>query len=267
MSKDIYSPNEKEEFLPFNMDKCISESPETSECAIDEFECIFKDLAIRAGKSASDPTLIRLLVLGAISSCEHYFRRILSEIVELCPISKNICKQKHSVNYYSAFYYKNFSISSALLDNSVFSSSENIVAETLKLTGIKITDSNSVDAALKEYHKVCIFRHAIIHSYGNLGGKNLYDLKIERDKKSTLALTYESFSEILAVCINAIRAYNSFMWKALISRLKNSNQAISDESLLDAKLLNSVIAIFWAKNKLAAYSEGELYQLVHQINI
>jgi hypothetical protein len=266
VSKNIYSPNNEEEFLNFDLKKCIAESKEPTECAIDEIEGIYQDLAVRAGKSIADPTQIRLLVLGAISSCEHYFRRILSEIVTLCPLSNNICKKDLSINYYNASYYKNFSISSALLDNSIFSSAENIISETKKFTGISVKDSSSVEAALKEYHKVCILRHAIVHSLGNLGGKNLYDLKLERTNKSMVALTYESLSEILAVCLNAIRAYNLFMWRALLTRLKNDKSITPSGSKIDANTFEHIKNIFWTKRKLSEYSEGELYELFHQVN-
>lgn len=237
-------PNELELNVTLDVRKCIAVAPPASSAAIDEFEALVKALIVRAAESKDDPQQIRLLLLGLVSSCENYFRQLLTALLAACPLCKDKCA-RIEVKYASATYFSADEISQALTDGSVFSSAENIVTETKRLTGLNPEDSGSVKAALSEFHKVCVLRHAAVHSYGDLGGKNIVDLGLDADKRMMVALTWEAFQEICDVCQNFVRAYNGFMWRAVVGRLRERSKLLFDGSDVDKELFERVQRVFW----------------------
>lgn len=214
-----------------------------------------RSLIVKAASAGSDPHQIRLLVLGLVSSSENYFRQLLCELLSACPLCHEKCS-KLEIKYSSASYFSNAEISQSLTDSSVFSSAENITEETKRLTGFNLNDSGSVKAALAEYHKVCILRHASVHSYGILGGKNISDLGIDAREKMVVALTWDSFQEISDVCQNLVRAYNNFLWRAVVTRLREKNRILFNGLPEDKTFFDKIQRVFWKASKLSAEGAG-----------
>lgn len=254
MSDILGKPNEKETSTTLNIESCLTTATISSKSAIDEYEETSKKFIILAATADSnnDKLQIRLLVLGLVSSCEYYFRRILSEAVAICPISNASCA-KHDIKYSAATYFSKNNIGLALTDDSVFSGANNIIAETKRLTCLSVNDSDSLSAALSEYQKVCVIRHATVHSYGFIGGKNFLDLSLKTMGRYEVALTYDSFQEIAGVCLNLVRAYNGQMWTSIISRLITKEFLLLDSSIADIELFSNLVNIFWSNSELTKF--------------
>jgi len=262
------TPNEKETSTTLNIESCLTIATTSNRSAIDEYEENSKKFIVLAATADNnnDKLQIRLLVLGLVSSCEYYFRRILSEAVSICPTSRNVCT-KYDITYAAATYFSEKNIGLALTDSSVFSGSNNIISETKRLTELNVRDSASLLAALEEYQKVCIIRHATVHSYGFIGGKNFTDLKIKNTGHYEVALTFEAFQEIADVCLNLVRAYNGQMWISIISRMITKESLKLDSSLDDIDLFSKLVNVFWSSTRLEKFTGIEnLYQSIVDAN-
>lgn len=262
----LENPNEKETSTILDIRACLTKANVSENSAIDEYEEISKKLIVLAAKADEDNNKlqIRLLVLGLVSSCEYYIRRVLSETVLVCPLSRTSCL-KQTVKYSAATYFSAHNIGLALTDDSVFSSAENIVNETKRLTGLNINDSDSLKSALTEYQKVCIIRHATVHSYGFIGGKNFSELSLDTTDRSEVALTFTSFQEIADVCLNLVRAYNGQMWTSLLSRMISKEALTFNSSESDILLFAKSVSIFWSKIELNKFQNTEhLYRKISE---
>ena len=251
MSNRYKMPNETETITKIDIELCLTNAIPPTISAIDEYEATSRKLIILAGEadSVNDKFQIRLLLLGLVSSCEYYFRRVLSETVSRCPISRAACS-KHDIKYSAATYFSERNIGLALTDDAVFSGAQNIELETKRLTGISVSDSTSLKEALSEYQKVCVIRHATVHSYGLLGGKNFAELDIQTPGNREVALTSNSFQEIADVCLNLVRAYNRQLWTTIISRMKSKGILKFNSNADDILLFSKIVSVFWSESVL-----------------
>lgn len=261
---NFFSPNQSETNTKLNIESCLTLATRSLKTPIDEYEESSKKFIVLAGTAGAveDKFQIRLLLLGLVSSCEYYFRRVLSEVISACPISRAVCA-KHTVNFSAATYFSSRNIGLALTDEAVFSGAHNIEAETKRLTGISTSDSASVKEALSEYQKVCIIRHASVHSYGLLGGKNFSELNIQSIGNLEVALTSDSFQEIADVCLNLVRAYNRQMWTSMIARMWQKDILTLDGEASDIEKFSQLVRIFWSADTLTSYGTAQgLYTAV-----
>lgn len=259
MSKHFGTPNESETNSNLDISKCVTSAPSPSGSAIDVFEVRQKDFVKRAAltRDVPDPEQIRLLLLGLVSSCENYFRQLLTELLSACPMCRETCSQV-TIKFATATYFSGSNIAQALTDDSVFSSAENIVTETRRLTGINANDFGSVKGALAEFHKVCVIRHATVHSLGDLGGKNAVDLKLSTTQRQMVVLNIDSFQEIADVCVNLVRAYNGNLWKAIVARLNHKEILKFDETQGDEDLFKSIQKVLWNATLISTGTNGDI---------
>ncbi|WP_146093218.1 hypothetical protein [Xanthomonas sp. CFBP 7912] len=258
MSDNYGNPNETEVSQNLDITRCIEEDQGIDCSAVDFFETHLKELIKWAGINSGEREKIRLVLLGLVSLTENYFRILLSELPKVCPLCHAFCC-KVDIKFSSAAYYSGTTISRALIDGAVFSNPSNIADETKKLTGLDVTDSSSVKSALAEFHKVCILRHAAVHSYGRLGGRNAGDLGLGHHINMMVSPSYEALDEICGICQNLVRSYNSFIWKAIVSRLKAKGYLVFDATPHDKQLFASLQNIFWENSKVIA-DNGRLYE-------
>lgn len=272
MSDMFGVPNEPEASSLLDVTLCLEPVAVEKLAPYDRFDETIRSLVIRAwgtrvdvgnGETKdNDPELVRLLLLGLVSGTENYFRQVLSRLLTTCPESQRICASTE-IKFSAARYHQQTHIASSLLDESVFSSSENIETETKRLTGISPSASGSVKQALAEYHKVCIIRHATVHSHGYIGAKNITDLRVKSQQKLAVSVSVKSFESIAEICVNLVRAYNSHMWRAVVGRLENSDFLVFDGSDSDRVLFKDLQAIFWSAAKLEVGQEGfDIYEKI-----
>lgn len=258
MSNNLGAPNSSEQHQNLNVGRCIEDDVGNSKSAIDFFENNLKQLVKFSAQHEREREVIRLALLGLVSLTENYFRIILSDVLRLCPASHELCA-KMDVKFSSAHYYSTGSISRSLVDGCVFSNSSTISDETKRLTGLNVLDSESVKNALAEFQKVCILRHAAVHSFGRIGGKNAMDLGLRQKVNVMVSPSYEAFDEICGICQNLVRSYNSFMWKACLSRLRAKGFLNFDDTSEDRAFFNELQTAFWENTRLED-DAGRLYR-------
>lgn len=210
--------NRQEGAIPFDASVVCGELGLASVNPIDEFYDHATKLVERSAREGywQDELIPRLLLLDLVSSSEQYFRRVLGLLVGVCPICA-LAAGSQNLSLFAVDYYDRDQLGIALLDSSL-AAADGVRKQTKKLTDIEIRRGSSVDAALEEYDRVCHLRHAAVHSRGELGPRNVQKLGLDASKRLCLDLSAVQFQVLLAVCQNAVRAYNRFLFKTVLSR-------------------------------------------------
>jgi len=194
------------------------------------------------------PDLSRLLLMGFVSAVEEYLRGIFSEILSVCPMSKEHASEK-MIRFGAIEYYSNSKIAIGLFDSSSFASSSEIIKRTRELLGVDINSDPSVKAALDEFEKVCHLRHCAIHGGGILNGHNAKELSLEKSYVNRLLrFDITAIQECLSVCYSFVRAFNSFISKKILSRLMG--QVIKGYWDIEKDLFKSLIDVFYSKEDM-----------------
>jgi hypothetical protein len=210
--------NRTEISIPFEVSDLCTQVYPSELNPIDEFYSHSEKLVERSARKGywQDELVPRLLLLDLVSASEQYFRTTLGLLVGVCPV----CAEQSSAQnlaFYSVDYYERTHLGLALVDTSL-AGSEGIIRLTKKLTGIEIKGNSSVDVALKGYDRVCHLRHAAVHSRGELSARNVHELDLRAQGRLSLDLSAIKFQVLLAVCQNAVRAYNRFMFQKIVTR-------------------------------------------------
>ncbi len=219
----------------------------------------------------TNPAIAPLLLVGLISSVENYYRDIIASLIKICPISKELTAEK-TINLASVWFGYN-NIEKGALENTSFSDSKNISKNLGGIFGLDSEkSSNPLNFPLLEFSKLCELRHAIVHSGGELSGKNAVKLQLANSQNSVqVALGYTELQEAAAVCTSLIcisnlelfkqmahrwlhrwpntPAYSNRnlniafgdLWKIFFSKIDNNNGLISD-SLTMIKARNLIIS-------------------------
>jgi hypothetical protein len=89
---------------------------------------------------------------------------------------------------------------------------------TKAILGLELKGESSVDSALENFGLACQIRHAATHSRGHLGEQNARVLELESDTLQVLNLDTIGFQQLLAICHNAVRAYNRYVFEGIVQR-------------------------------------------------
>ncbi|MDQ1166303.1 hypothetical protein [Flavobacterium sp. SORGH_AS_0622] len=165
--------------------------------------------------STANPTIMPLLLVGLISIVENYYRDIISELIKICPISKELSSEK-TINL-ATIWFGSSNLEKGSLENTSFSDSKNISKNLKSIFGIDVDASaNQVNAPLVEFGKLCELRHAIVHSGGELSGKNAIKLQLPNSSNSVqVILDYSEMQEAAEICTSLICASNLELFKLM----------------------------------------------------
>jgi len=160
----------------------------------------------------------RVLLLGLVSGTELYFRSIISGLIRVCPLARKHASS-HQLTLGAVDYYGMDDLGLGLLESVSMATSGELRSKTEKLTRLKWNQGTSLDSAVVEFEKLCQFRHAAIHSRGELGDRNVRELQVETiGSRLALSIDFSSLQTAAAICQNVVRAYNRFMYKATVQR-------------------------------------------------
>lgn len=167
---------------------------------------------------AASPALGRLLLLGLVGAAEAYFRSVITGVLRLCPVCRaNAADQL--IPFGAIDYYGSSEVEYGLFDASSLAGAAEIRKRTQNLLGITVKDGSSTAAALAEFDKVCHLRHAAVHARGTLGRGNAAALGLGSSYgRRTLAVTFGNLQDAGLVCHSAVRAYNRFLYQAVVGR-------------------------------------------------
>lgn len=229
MSKNIFGIeiNRVEENIPLDIDSlCMMPKPAKAS-PIDDY---YKHTETLLQKSIhpeirDDATFIRLILLGIVSATEFYFRSVLAGTIQICPLCR-ACASNHTLSLGAVDYYKMEELGFALLQNMSLSGYKEINKQTNKITGLNIKNKSPLDAALLLFDQVCHLRHAAVHSRGELNAQNVANLGLDYNKQRCLNLNFIGLQKMLAVCHAVVRAYNRFLFAAILERWLDPRQNI-----------------------------------------
>lgn len=211
--------NHPEASAPFDANSACAPRTAADESAIDEFYGR-RDWVISNAFTtpfSEDPELRNVLALGLYSASEVYFRRILSEVFEICPIaSDHGASQQIPLGAVSMF--PSSSLGLAVGDGKGFSTSGEVVARTKNILGIVIHPTSSAGVALKQFDDACQLRHAIVHQGGELGFGNRRLLGLNVKGRVRVRMDDACFQSLVQRLVNAVRAYNMIVPNEVLRR-------------------------------------------------
>lgn len=197
---------------------CRAKSPPTVS-AIDEFYAA-RDATLQraiAEPFSSEPSLRHLLVLGLGSATEAYFRRLMAEVLDVCPRAREAAgAQMVPIGALESFGSSHLGM--AIGDTKGVTSQGEIANRTKQILGIVIGSNTSLGVAISEFEQVCHLRHAIVHSAGEVLFNNRRELKISLSGRREVDLDLVAFDKVLQVMANVVRAYNNFLANKCIER-------------------------------------------------
>jgi len=237
--------NKSEEAVRLDISQLCSPGVFVELSPIDEYYSNSLLLLLRSGESSfSEQWMLRLLLLGQVSVTETYFRRILSGLLNVCPVVRRTASAE-TVALGAVFYYKSEDLGYGLIENASMSGVKEIKSQTQKVAGVAIPNNSSISAAIEAFDKVCHLRHATVHFHGELSSRNARELGIEPSESRAVWLTPITFQAIVGTCHNAVRAYNRFMFERVLERWTGEGLLQSDWNE-DRKLFRPLHKLFYS---------------------
>lgn len=197
----------------------------------------------------SDGELFNLFLLGFVSNAESYFRYIIRRVLLMDKWSMEKSFEQQ-LTYAAAMHHKVELFPDALLEQSTFISLDNIKKTTNDFLNISINPQQHRELAscISAFEQACQFRHCIVHRAGLLGAKNATKLGIEQHKRfleEPISLNLSSLQNLNVICLNCVKAYNDFIFNALIYRyIENNGSSIEWNYNIDRKWFNKYFYLF-----------------------
>ncbi len=208
---------------------------------------------------SQQPELRANLLLLLFSAAETYFRRVIGEVLSMCPIAaEQAASQQIPLGSVAMFGPQRLGFS--ISDTKGLTSSGEIQSRTQKLLGISIERNSSLGVAISQFESVCTLRHAIVHSSRELLYNNRKDLKVAMAGRIAVQVDDLSAQDIVQIVVNAVRAYNNRIGNDVIERWFVQQHLIGKWST-DREIFNTAIDFFQSKmDGLPRISNYQLYR-------
>lgn len=227
-------PNQQPSTLPIDIGNFLEVRQFEPDSPYDVFLKGQKSLIVMANKDVQNIAIMQLLTLGLSSLIEHYFRSIISKSIFLCRHARDGALRSAQISLAAANYYKDANLGRAIFDDVNFSDVKIIYSQTNDFLQIKIKDAaDDVKTALADLQKIFILRHAVVHANGFLSPRNLMELRSDNSCVTAVSTSYESFENMVAVALNSIQSYNSFIFSCLLKRAFQRKYIKFDNSAVD----------------------------------
>lgn len=122
-----------------------------------------------------------LLLLGAVSAAEAYFRSILSAALEACPICRQVSAEKQ-INLGGALWHGHAEFRRSAFEHMSFSSKEELKKATRQFINFELKDAR-FKGPLDQFEMVCHLRHGLVHNGGTLPGRNAVQIEAKTYSK------------------------------------------------------------------------------------
>jgi hypothetical protein len=165
------------------------------------------------------PDLGILLLLGYVSAVEGYMRGLLRELINVDPLSKQMC-EKLQLTYAAAMHHEEEALADALLEETVFASSAAIPAALEKFLGIRKL-SLGTRGLIEQYGQICQLRHCCVHRFGKLGTKNAVELGMQAHSaflEKSVIVTKTRIAEIADLMFALIKSVNNEVFGLILGR-------------------------------------------------
>jgi hypothetical protein len=186
-------------------------------------------------------------VVALVSITENYFRSVLSEILNICQVTKKNAAE-NSINFGSVLWHPGEFITRGAFEHISFSDSKKIIEVTKKYVGHDIGRTDLIPI-LDEFTKVCELRHGIVHSGRYMAGKNALILDVPSSSDLIkICIGYGQLQSIASVCTTLVISYNKIMFELLCKRWATVWRTNSSwDSSLEDEYLKSIWFIFFSK--------------------
>ncbi len=159
----------------------------------------------------------RLLALGLVSAVEGYCRAVLSNCMEICPVSQAVSAEK-MINLGGLLWHGKAGFSKSAFEHTSFSSKKELVTAFRDYIGFRLSPG-VFESPLDEYDDVCQLRHGIVHGDGLLPGRNAVRLNIPRfEKPARIILRYRHLQEIASVVNTLVFSLNRELFEEMCKR-------------------------------------------------
>lgn len=159
-----------------------------------------------------------LLFVGIISSTENYFREIMAEAIQICPICQSTSASQ-SIALGSVIWHTVCNIEKGSFENISFADADTIKKTCKRYLNYDIDKKGLTYSALDEFDKICELRHSIVHSSNIIAGKNAIKLGIKSDKNAVrVKVEYKQLQECAAICTSLVSSFNSELFTLIVKR-------------------------------------------------
>jgi hypothetical protein len=206
---------------------------------------------------SDEPGLRANLLLLLFSAAETYFRRVIGEVLSMCPIAADhAAGQQIPLGSVAMFGTQRLGFS--ISDTKGLTSAGEIVSRTQKLLGVSIDKNTSLGVAIAQFENACTLRHAIVHSSCELLYSNRKDLKVSRAGRLAVQVDDAGAQEILQIVVNAVRSYNNRIGNEIIKRWFVHGYLVG-EWASDKQMFLPVVALF--SSRVDGMPANNAYQL------
>lgn len=220
-----------------------SSNPQLEESPIDQFlsNCLrLNEHWIRLGLTEEiSPELGNLLLLGYVSAVEGFMRSLLRRLINIDPFTQNAC-ETYQVTYAAVLHHQRDQLPDALLEETVFSSSNAISSSLTKFVGFSGLSGNT-KKLLEQYDQICQLRHCCVHRFGKLGAKNATSLGLAKHGQyleKQILIKKKELADIADLLFALVKSINNEVFGFVIKRTATSKLG-----------MNSDIGIGWTWNK------------------
>lgn len=202
-------------------DTFVVEQAPSKNSPIDDFYYLTGDLLVKASPNFVTnygEEITGLVLVGFISATENYFRDILGEILEICPISR-IHSSDEKVQLGSLLWGSKDLHNRSAFEFMAFSSAKNVKETFNKFTNYVIAQNGEWQQMLNEYDKLCELRHAVVHSGLIIAGKNALKLNLRYSKNELkLSIDYGRLQSAGRVCTALVQSANNELFEVMVER-------------------------------------------------
>jgi hypothetical protein len=163
------------------------------------------------------PLLGRALALSLVSATEAYFRTVMAECMELCPVAQaNAADQ--SISLGGILWHGREGYSRGAFENGSLASKKDLQRTCKNFLGITL-DEQTFQGPLDQFEIVCHLRHGLVHSDGLLPGKNAVAINMPRFQNPVrIKIEYEQLQDIGSVVSTLAFTLNRFLFDAMCKR-------------------------------------------------
>jgi hypothetical protein len=186
---------------------------------IDRFHERLTYVLVSIGKVPPDleSLAFRLFYVGMLSATEKFFRDLVCRVVSFCPISRARMRESN-LQFGAIQYYSSDKIAAGILQGKSLSDAAELKTLIRKISAIELKPNDEISVALEEFSNICQVRHALVHSYGELGLNNISGMGISKfDCTSEINVDNALFQSSAVVCNNLVKVVNQSIFESTVS--------------------------------------------------
>lgn len=232
---------------------CVTTTTHELVAAVDEFDSALVALVKMSGlidASAHPDVLAEMFIIGVVSATESYFRRALSALASICPLTvENVRDERLSLG--AAAAYPRELLALGLLERTSFSTRGVIAAEIKRFTKFDTASHAEFAAAIETFDVVCLLRHAAAHWRGFLDSDGARRIGLVGSSATNyrLLMTTQLVQRAFAVCDHLVRLANHVLFRFTIRKWTESGVLLLDgtDDDGDRDRCGQLLAVFGSK--------------------